>query len=64
VDEINQKANNRLSIDTSAYNNTCKKLQIDFNACKEKKNVELSKLKIVIPKSLEGIFEILNTMGK
>ena len=64
VDEINERENNRLSADTSACNNTCKKLQIDCDAYKEKKRAELSKLKIVIPKSLEGIFEILNTMGK
>jgi uncharacterized protein YxeA len=60
VDEINQRENNKLSVDTDAYNNNYKKLQIDFNAHKEKKRAELSKLKILIPNSLIDIFEILN----
>ena len=64
VDETNQKEHNRLSADTAAYTDTHKKLQIDFNAYKEKQRAELSKLKIIIPNSLTGIFEILNKMGK
>jgi hypothetical protein len=64
VDEINQKENNRYSVDTAAYNNTCKKMQIDFNAYKEKERAEISKLKIVIPNSLSGIFEKMNHIGK
>jgi hypothetical protein len=64
VDEINLKENNRYSADTAAYNNTCKKLQIDFNAYKERERAERSKLKIVIPNSLNSIFEFLNNMGK
>ena len=64
VDEINQKAHNSLSADTAEYNNICKKLQIDFNAYKEKKSIELSKLKIIIPNSLEKVFGIMNTIGK
>jgi hypothetical protein len=64
VDEQNQKANNRFSADTAEYNNACKKLNIDFNAYKEKKIAELSKLKIIIPNALETIFEIMNKIGK
>jgi len=64
VDELNHKANNRFSADTAEYNNTFKKLQIDFNAYKEKKSVELSKLKIIIPNTLDTIFDILNKIGK
>jgi hypothetical protein len=64
VDETNQRAHNRLSADTAAYNNIHKKLQIDFNAYRERKGVELSKLKIVIPNTLEKVFEILNKIGK
>ena len=64
VEEINQKENNRLSVDTNTYNNTYKKLQVDFSAYKEKNRAELSKLKIVIPNALANIFEILNNIGK
>ena len=64
VDEINQKENSKFSFDTAEYNNTCKKLQIDFNAYKEKMMAELSQLKILIPNSLKNIFEILNKIGK
>ncbi|MCL2728271.1 MAG: hypothetical protein FWD56_07810, partial [Bacteroidales bacterium] len=64
VDEINQRENNKFSSDTGVYNNTIKKLHIDFQAYKERKRTELSKLKIVIPNSLTSIFEILNKMGK
>jgi len=64
VDEINHKENNRLSVDKTVFIETRKKLQIDFNAYKEQKRAELSKLKIIIPNSLTGIFEILNKMGK
>lgn len=64
VDEINQVENNKFSTDTSSFNDTNRKLQIDFHAYKEKKRTELSKLKIVIPNSLTGIFDILNNMGK
>jgi len=64
VDEINQKENGRYSFDTAEYNNAFKKLQIDFTAYKERERAELSKLKIVIPNSLTGIFELLNTIGK
>jgi len=64
VDEINQRENNKLSMDTEVYNNNYQKLQIDCNAYKEKTRTELSKLKIVIPNSLTDIFEILNKTGK
>jgi hypothetical protein len=64
VDEINQRENNKFSIDTGAYNNTVRKLRIDFHAYKERKRAELSRLKIVIPNSLTEIFEVLNKMGK
>ena len=64
VDELNHKANNRFSADTAEYNNSCKKLQIDFHAYKEKKSIELSKIKIIIPNALDTIFDILNKIGK
>ena len=64
VDELNHKANNRFSADTAEYNNTFKKLQIDFHAYKEKKSIELSKIKIIIPNALDTIFDILNKIGK
>jgi Skp family chaperone for outer membrane proteins len=64
VDELNQKANNSLSADTAEYNNACKKLNIDYNAYKEKNRAELSKLKIIIPNELETVFEIMNKIGK
>jgi hypothetical protein len=64
VDELNQKAHNSLSADMDKYNNMHVKLQIDFKAWKEKKSAELSKLKIIIPNSLETVFEIMNKIGK
>jgi hypothetical protein len=64
VDELNQKANDILSADLAKYNNVSIKLHIDYNAFKEKKRAELSKLKIVIPNALETVFDILNKMGK
>ena len=64
VDELNQKANNCFSADLAKYNYECHKLNIDFNAYKEKKTVELSKLKIIIPNALERVFDIMNKTGK
>ena len=64
VYELNQKENNKLSADMYEYNNVCKKLNIDYNAYKEKKSAELSKLKIIIPNALEAIFDIMNKIGK
>jgi len=64
VDEINDKENARFIADTVEYNNNDKKLNREFDAFKQAKRAELSKLKIIIPKSLEEVFEILNKIGK
>lgn len=64
INKSTVEVNTQYVNDLDKYNNEYQKQFAVYKAWKEAKNQEYSNLKIIIPDSLQGIYKIINTLGK
>lgn len=64
INESTNKVNSDYMIALREYESVTKPIYASFKAWKDEKSQEYSKLKIVIPNSLLGIYNTINSLGK
>lgn len=64
IEESLNKSNTEYAVALSEYKENLKATMLSFKTWKDKKSQEYSKLKIAIPNSLIGIYNIINSLGK
>ena len=64
INESTNKSNTEYAVASSEYREALKAIMLSFKTWKDEKSQEYSKLKIVIPNSLLGIYNTINSLGK
>ncbi len=64
IEESTNKSNTGYAVASSEYREALKAIMLSFKTWKDAKSQEYSKLKIVVPNSLLGIYNTINSLGK